>query len=417
MTPDLLQACWGCSSTAAYQFAGPLTRAMERYGINRLVLQAAFLAQVGHESGCGRWTKEIWGPTPAQERYEFRADLGNNKPGDGSRFRGRGLIQITGRYNYEQCGKALGLDLLAHPELLEQPDNAAMSAGWFWDARGCNAFADAGDFTGLTRRINGGLNGLQDRLALHKRCTAALIQAAPIAPPAVQTESTTQPAAPIVEAGHAADPTEIAETIAERNPMPNQSSSTASDIGRAVGGVVSFANPFLGAAISALSGLIPEVAKLFPPGSEVAQRNVALATAVVDHVTQAVGAANAQDAVQRITDDPQAAQSAQKAVQAAWFDLQEAGGGGIQGAREYNQKVAESGTPVYKLPSLWITLALMPLVYFVVGRVLTADKDVFSGEVQSMVVGAVIGAVLGSITTFWLGSSSGSQRKTDLLTK
>lgn len=227
----------------------------------------------------------------------------------------------------------------------------------------------------------------------------------------------TQPAAPIIEAGHMADPIDVAETIAERNPMPTQSSSTFSDIGKTVGGAVSFANPFLGAAISALSGLIPEVAKLFPPGSEVAQRNVALATAVVDHVTQAVGAANAQDAVQRITEDPAAAQSAQQAVQAAWFDLQEAGGGGIAGAREYNQKVAESGTPAYKLPSLLITLALMPLVYFVVGRVLTAEKDVFSGEVQSMVVGAVIGAVLGSITTFWLGSSSGSQRKTDLLSK
>lgn len=227
----------------------------------------------------------------------------------------------------------------------------------------------------------------------------------------------TQPAVPIIEAGHMADPIEVEKTIEERKSMPSPSSSTVGDIGKVVGGVVGIANPFIGAAISALSGLIPEVAKLFPPGSEVAQRNVALATAVVDHVTQAVGAANAQEAVQRIADDPQAAQSAQKAVQAAWFDLQEAGGGGIQGAREYSQKVAESGTPVYKLPSVWITLALMPLVYFVVGRVLTADKDVFSGEVQSMVVGAVIGAVLGSITTFWLGSSSGSQRKTDLLAK
>lgn len=414
MTPDLLQACWGCSSTAAYQFAGPLTRAMERYGINRLVLQAAFLAQVGHESGCGRWTKEIWGPTPAQERYEFRADLGNNKPGDGSRFRGRGLIQITGRYNYEQCGKALDLDLLAHPELLEQPDNAAMSAGWFWDAHGCNAFADAGDFTGLTRRINGGLNGLQDRLALHKRCTAALIQAAPISPPPVPIEAPTQPAAPIVEAGHDADPVEVQATIDERAPMTQVDTSA---VGKTIGGAVALVNPMLGAAIAALAGLLPEVAKLFPPGSEVAQRNVALATAVVDHVTQAVGAANAQEAVERVAVDPAAAQTAQKAIQGAWFELQEAGGGGIQGAREYSQKVAESGVPAYKLPPLWITLSLMPLVYFVVGRVLTADKDVFSGEVQSMVVGAVIGAVLGSITTFWLGSSNGSQRKTDLLSR
>ncbi|MBK8772269.1 MAG: glycoside hydrolase family 19 protein [Rhizobiales bacterium] len=387
---------------------------MNDWAINNSVRQAAFIAQIAHESGLFRWSKEIWGPTPAQERYEGRADLGNDQPGDGKRFLGRGLIQITGRANYRDCAAAIGVDLLNHPELLEQPGLAARSAGWFWHSHGCNALADTGDFEALTRRINGGINGLSDRIALHKRATAALIMAGNTkAAPAPET----QPAAPIVEAGHMADPIEVEQTIAERNPMPAQSSSTFSDIGKTVGGVVSFANPFLGAAISALSGLIPEVAKLFPPGSEVAQRNVALASAVVDHVTQAVGAANAQDAVQRIVDDPAAAQSAQQAVQAAWFDLQEAGGGGIQGAREYSQKVAESGAPPYKLPSLWISVALLPLVYFVVVRVLTAPKDIFSGEVQSMVIGAVIGAVLGSITTYWLGSSSGSQKKTDLLAK
>lgn len=415
LTPDILLSAWGCTAQAADRFAGPLTRAMDRFGIDTLVRQAAFLAQTGHESGVGRWTKEIWGPTPAQERYEFKSDLGNREPGDGKRFMGRGLIQVTGRDNYEKCGRYLGLDLIAHPELLEQAENAAASAAWFWNTRGCNALADSGDFEALTRRINGGLNGLSDRIALHKRATAALIRAS--APAPSTTAPDTQPAAPIIEAGHMADPIEVEKTIEERKSMSTPSSSTVGDIGKVVGGVVGIANPFIGAAISALSGLIPEIAKLFPPGSEVAQRNVALATAVVEHVTQAVGAANAQEAVQRIADDPAAAQSAQKAVQAAWFDLQEAGGGGVQGAREYSQKVAEAGTPPYKLPALWITVALMPLVYFVVGRVLTAEKDVFSGEVQSMVVGAVIGAVLGSITTYWLGSSSGSQRKTDLLAK
>ncbi|MBK8772484.1 MAG: glycoside hydrolase family 19 protein [Rhizobiales bacterium] len=338
MTPYLLQACWGCTSQVAQMYAQPLTDAMARFGIGSIVRQAAFLAQVGHESGCGRYVREIWGPTPAQERYEFRADLGNREPGDGKRFMGRGGIQITGRYNYEQCGIALGLNLVAHPDLLEQPDNWALCSAWFWASHGCNEIADSGDFEALTRKINGGLNGLQDRLSLHKRATAALIMAGNTkAAPAPET----QPAAPIIEAGHMADPIEVEQTIAERNPMPTQS-STFSDIGKTVGGVVSFANPFLGAAISALSGLIPEVAKLFPPGSEVAQRNVALASAVVDHVTQAVGAANAQDAVQRIVDDPAAAQSAQQAVQAAWFDLQEAGGGGIAGPARYCQKVAEN---------------------------------------------------------------------------
>lgn len=417
MTPELLKQCWNCNDQIAQRFAEPLTRAMIQYGINTLQRRAAFLAQVGHESRCGRYVREIWGPTPAQEMYEGKEKLGNTEAGDGKRFMGRGLIQITGRYNYGECGRALNLDLLAHPELLETDESAARSAAWFWHTHNCNALADQGDFTALTRRINGGLNGLQDRITLHKRATAALIRAGNTD---AATDPDTQTAAPIVEAGQMADPIEVAETIAERNPMPTKSSSTFSDIGKTVGGAVSFANPFLGAAISALSGLIPEVAKLFPPGSEVAQRNVALATAVVDHVTQAVGAANAQEAVQRIAEDPAAAQSAQQAVQAAWFDLQEAGGGGIDGARKFvaeNPQMAD----VLRL----VTISALSFLAF-------ANIAIFAGLLASVIAGsdvtrdlmqmatialqADIGAALTAIG-FWLGSSFGSNKKTDLLAK
>ncbi|NWC11080.1 glycoside hydrolase family 19 protein, partial [Pseudomonas agarici] len=118
---------------------------------------------------------EIWGPTPAQAGYEGRKDLGNTHPCDGSKYRGRGLIQITGRANYESCGKALGLDLIAAPELLEHPGPACMSAGWFWSARGLNALADAGQFTKITSRINGGQNGAEDRQALYERALGVLV--------------------------------------------------------------------------------------------------------------------------------------------------------------------------------------------------------------------------------------------------
>ncbi|MCX7289529.1 glycoside hydrolase family 19 protein, partial [Janthinobacterium sp.] len=91
---------------------------------------------------------------------------GNTQVGDGARFKGRGLLQVTGRANYAACGKALGLDLLAQPELLEQAINACRSAGWFWQTKGLNALADAGDQVKVTRRINGGANGLAERLAL-----------------------------------------------------------------------------------------------------------------------------------------------------------------------------------------------------------------------------------------------------------
>lgn len=99
--------------------------------------------------------------------------MGNTQPGDGWRFRGRGLIQITGRDNYTECGVALDLPLTERPDLLLRPEHAAASAGWFWYSRGCNELADATDYAGITRKINGGLNGMADRLARLKTVSAA----------------------------------------------------------------------------------------------------------------------------------------------------------------------------------------------------------------------------------------------------
>lgn len=150
-------------------FVEPLNAAMDRFEINTPVRAAMFLAQVAHESAQLRWLREIWGPTREQLAYEGRSDLGNTQPGDGPLFRGRGLIQITGRANYEACSFALYGDdrLLAHPETLEQRDGACQSAAWFWDAeKGLNPVADGGDtaaFLATTRRINGGTNGWSSR--------------------------------------------------------------------------------------------------------------------------------------------------------------------------------------------------------------------------------------------------------------
>lgn len=147
---------------------------MALYAIDSPARQAAFLAQIGHESGGLIYVRELWGPTPAQQGYEGRADLGNTEPGDGFRYRGRGLIQVTGRANYATCGAAINLPLITSPELLETPGNAAQSAAWFWNSRSLNDLADIGDFNTITRRINGGLNGLQNRLALYALCKSAL---------------------------------------------------------------------------------------------------------------------------------------------------------------------------------------------------------------------------------------------------
>lgn len=172
ITQDQLRIIMPHAGRRVGVFLDPLNSTMTEFGIVTPAQQQRFLAQLAHESGELRFTREIWGPTPAQMRYEGRADLGNTEPGDGYRYLGRGLIQITGRDNYRRC--SLGLygseqTLLDQPELLEEPTPACRSAGWYWKSRGLNAFADRGDFETLTRRINGGLNGYADRLAALSR--------------------------------------------------------------------------------------------------------------------------------------------------------------------------------------------------------------------------------------------------------
>jgi len=174
ITAQLLLDMFAIPDARAALWAAPLSKACEFYGIESPLQIAAFLAQIGHESGRLRYVREIWGPTSWQKRYEGRLDLGNVEAGDGSKFRGRGLIQITGRANYGRCGDALGLDLIDQPNLLEVPKHAAMSAAWFWDAHHLNELADVGDMRHITRMINGGYNGLDERLALYEKALEVL---------------------------------------------------------------------------------------------------------------------------------------------------------------------------------------------------------------------------------------------------
>ncbi len=161
-------------------FVPALNAAMGKYSIVTPLRMAAFLAQIGHESGQLRYVRELGG-----EQYLAKYDTGSlakrlgNTPeadGDGQKYRGRGLIQVTGRDNYAACSEALFGDsrLLNTPELLEHPVYASMSAGWFWQKKGLNGLADQGDFLTITKRVNGGTNGLEDREALYKRALEVL---------------------------------------------------------------------------------------------------------------------------------------------------------------------------------------------------------------------------------------------------
>jgi predicted chitinase len=155
-----------------------LNHAMLVYEVITPLRTAAFIAQLAHESGEFRWMEEIWGPTAAQLRYEPPGDLakrlGNTQPGDGKRFKGRGPIQITGRFNYKKYGDLMGIDLVADPALAATPEHAFATAGLYWQTNGLNELADAQQFVTITRRINGGTNGLEDRQKYYERAKAVL---------------------------------------------------------------------------------------------------------------------------------------------------------------------------------------------------------------------------------------------------
>ncbi len=179
-------------------FVPVLNTAMSGYQIVGTKRIAAFVAQVGHESGhLVRLVENLNYSADALRRTwpsRFNAELastaarkpeqianiaygkrmGNTEQGDGWKYRGRGLIQITGKNNYRACGEALGLYLIAQPELLEKPQHACMSAAWFWATNGLNTLVDAGKFDAITQRINGGQNRAADRQALYAKALKVL---------------------------------------------------------------------------------------------------------------------------------------------------------------------------------------------------------------------------------------------------
>jgi predicted chitinase len=174
------------SATKLALYLPHLNQALQRFGVDTMLRTAAFIAQLAHESGEFRFMEEIWGPTAAQRRYEppsaLAGRLGNTETGDGRRFKGRGPIQITGRFNYRKYGDLLGVDLVAQPELAAQPEVAFCTAGLYWKTNGLNELADREDFVRITRRINGGTNGLADRQKYYERAKQVLAEGFVAAP-------------------------------------------------------------------------------------------------------------------------------------------------------------------------------------------------------------------------------------------
>lgn len=200
LTPDQILSIIPASGARAETYAAPLSEAADRFTISTPARLAAFLAQVAHESGSlahvvenlnysaaglqATWPKRFDDRLAAScarnpERianivYANRLGNGDDETGHGWKYRGRGLIQVTGLANYSACGSALDLPLLAQPELLELPSAAAMSAAWFWSTNGLNALADRGEFDAITHRVNGGANGATERQEFYDRAKRVL---------------------------------------------------------------------------------------------------------------------------------------------------------------------------------------------------------------------------------------------------
>jgi len=417
VTADALKAI-GATDIRAQHWRAHIVDACVMYDISTPVRIAAFLAQVGHESGGLKYVAEVWGPTAAQLTYEGRKSLGNTQTGDGERYKGHGLIQTTGRYNHarvrDRLRSRIGADVPdfeAEPEQLMIPRWAALSAADYWDDRGLNAIADAGNFELITRRINGGLNGHQDRTARWEKVKAVLLTSPPVAVPA--PVATTETIAPLPPPTPTPTPPPFATVGGEfsadvpQQQQPDHQTTTAQTQPQEQP-----VTPFLAAVLPSLIDLVPKLGTVFASGSAVSERNIKAAQLIADAAKTAVGASNEQELAQRIATDPEAARKAKSAIEQSWYQLTEIGGG-VEAARKYN---ATPDAPKFWLqPAFWVTLLLLPLVYGTAYQVLTTAD--FSAEVKSMVVATIISGILGSVAGYWLGSSFGSSKKTDLISK
>ena len=368
ITPALLQAAMGCTQERALLFARPLAEACERFSIDTPARLAAFLAQIGHESGGLRYVTEL----ASGEAYEGRKDLGNTHQGDGVRFRGHGLIQITGRANHAEMRPLLILagydevpDFEAHPERLTDPRWAAASAAAYWHKRNLSALADAGrpeDFERITRRINGGLNGQADRLQRWERAKAALAPA-------------------------------VKESLP---PQPQKEPTMA---------------PILAALLPSLVQGVPKLARLFGSGSEVSERNIKAVEMAMEVVKEATAAPNAQAAVEAIQADPAVAQKAAAAIESRWLELTEAGGDGIAGARKANAEFSQKDGPRFWLnPAFWISMILLGFVAMLLVDVFYVHPENYIGEIKTQIVTGLL-LIIGMVGGYWIGTSFSSARK------
>lgn len=256
ITINILQSIFKSTKSSVLEgFVDPLNKVCEKYEINTPMRKAAFLAQIGHESG----GLTVWAENSnysadrllqvfpryfatraiaaeyerkpekiASRVYANRMGNSNEFTGDGYTYRGRGLIQLTGKTNYQSFANAIGMTLAEVADYMGTLEGAAMSAGWFWDTRKLNALADKGDTVNITRAINGGINGLNERMALFAVCQKVLANEVDIPAPASSTKAAPtaeDPVAPVVEEKSVFD---TISSLVSSDPTPSTPDSTNS---------------------------------------------------------------------------------------------------------------------------------------------------------------------------------------------
>jgi len=424
ITPDLLQAAVGCARELAERFAPYLDAACAHYQIDSRARMAAFLAHAGHESQSFAALAESmnysvegllstfgrhriseadarrYGRAPGRPADQEaianlvyggewgRKNLGNVEPGDGWRYRARGC-GITGRSNYRESARRMqsldAPDFEVFPDALAEPRWVAWAFAEWWASRGLNGLADVGAFDQITQKINGGQNGADDRRARWERAQAAL---AHVDAPDTSAEPVEKPAT----AEHVATEWDLNNPPP---PAPEKSMPIA---------------PIIAALLPSIIEAIPKLGRVFGSGSEVAERNIKAAELVVETVKSATGAVNAQDAVERLKADPAAVQVATKAIDGIWFDLTEAGGGGVDGARKADAAQRQAGDLLHSA-SFWVGLMLVPLVYLIVlsliGMIGTAT---WSDDVRAGLAGSLISAIIGGLVGYYFGQTTTRNR-------
>ena len=324
-----------------------LEEALEEFPLNNL---PGFMAQVCHESGGFRYVKELASGTA----YEGRKDLGNLSPGDGVKYKGRGYIQITGRFNYGYCGQALNLDLLNHPELLEKPLHAARSAAWYWQWKNL----DSKTFMEATKLINGGYNGLESRKAYLAKAESVLISK--------KEPTMALPALPILK--------------------------------------------FIWPTILAAA---PDLVKIFTDkDASVPERNIKGAEKVLEIAKTITDSVNEQELATKLETQPEIREAFQKAIKDNWFDLVSASPQGLKEARSF-YLLPENRDKVWGNLSFIQVLALLLVSISAIGAgyVLTSDIERFSADLRGAIVTMIIVGGFVGVKEFFFGSSEGSRRK------